>query len=286
MFRLLLDSTLLGRAARLYRGRPVLCRHVNSVKLRLGDAFIGSAIPGVDGRSKMVEQKLNSFFLVAIDRNTHCVSHEVSFEIQSVSELSRVLQWDAQAFRRPEIHELDHSEVARLKEHYSIDFDLKDMLIELRPWNRTDALPYKVHTNRELAMMIAGSKPLAVFSDPHPSQPDERFTPEQAFEPHVLAGHIVKREHIVPASENSRSQRRHNLGTRFVLYALPGETWRIEAYLLMRKTAEQCGWSEGFERMEGSLLGYEDWQNDVYIEHQRKVFQSASPASGASEPQA
>jgi hypothetical protein len=51
-----------------------------------------------------------------------------------------------------------------------------------------------------------------------------------------------------------------------VLYALPREAWRIEAYLLLWKTAEKSGWNAGFERMEGSLLGYEDWQNDYHME--------------------
>jgi hypothetical protein len=33
------------------------------------------------------------------------------------------------------------------------------------------------------------------------------------------------------------------------------------------KIAEKSGWNEGFERLEGNLLGYEDWQNDYHIEH-------------------
>jgi hypothetical protein len=41
------------------------------------------------------------------------------------------------------------------------------------------------------------------------------------------------------------------------LYALPDQEWRIEAFLLLLKTAEVTGWNEGFERMEGSLLGWE-----------------------------
>jgi hypothetical protein len=62
------------------------------------------------------------------------------------------------------------------------------------------------------------------------------------------------------------------MGTRRVLYALPGEQWRIDAYLLLWKTAKEAGWNEGFERMEGSLLGYEDWENDFHIEqHYRKA---------------
>ena len=52
---------------------------------------------------------------------------------------------------------------------------------------------------------------------------------------------------------------------RRVLYALSHEAWRIEAYLLLWATAEKSGWNAGFERMEGSLLGYEDWQDDIHI---------------------
>jgi hypothetical protein len=31
-------------------------------------------------------------------------------------------------------------------------------------------------------------------------------------------------------------------------------------------SAAKCGWSEGSEREQGSLLGYVDWQNDIFIE--------------------
>lgn len=34
----------------------------------------------------------------------------------------------------------------------------------------------------------------------------------------------------------------------------------------MKATGAKVGWSEGFERMEGYLLGYEERQNDLYIE--------------------
>jgi hypothetical protein len=36
--------------------------------------------------------------------------------------------------------------------------------------------------------------------------------------------------------------------------------------ILLLDTAAQTGWNEGFTRMEGSLLGYEAWQNDIFIE--------------------
>ena len=53
---------------------------------------------------------------------------------------------------------------------------------------------------------------------------------------------------------------------RIVMYALPHQEWRIDAMILLLETAAKSGWSEGFERMQGSLLGYEDRQNDIYIE--------------------
>lgn len=40
----------------------------------------------------------------------------------------------------------------------------------------------------------------------------------------------------------------------------------MDAYVLLWRTAEKSGWNEGFERMQGSLLGYDDEQNDIFIE--------------------
>jgi len=105
--------------------------------------------------------------------------------------------------------------------------------------------------------MLSGAKPLAVFSDDVPDNEEIELIPEESFSPYVQEGRFVKREF------------RYFIGLvniRTVLYALKEEAWRIDAWLLMRKTADKAGWSEGFERMEGSLLGYEDWQNDIHIE--------------------
>lgn len=50
--------------------------------------------------------------------------------------------------------------------------------------------------------------------------------------------------------------------THIAMYAKKQEEWRIEAYILLRNTWKKSGWSEALERMEDSLLGYEEWQND------------------------
>ena len=82
---------------------------------------------------------------------------------------------------------------------------------------------------------------------------------EQLFEPYVAAGRFIKRvQHGIRIKDLGPEHRR-------VFYSQPGEEWRIDAYILMKKVAERSGWGEALERMEGSLLGYEDWQNDVFI---------------------
>jgi hypothetical protein len=54
----------------------------------------------------------------------------------------------------------------------------------------------------------------------------------------------------------------------------------MDAYLLLWKTAEKSGWNAGFERMEGSLLGYEDWQNDAHMELIRRRKQQRCSEQG------
>jgi hypothetical protein len=37
------------------------------------------------------------------------------------------------------------------------------------------------------------------------------------------------------------------------------------------KASRKSGWNENFERLEGMMFGYEDWQNDWWIEDLRKM---------------
>ncbi|UUZ49180.1 hypothetical protein LP420_01675 [Massilia sp. B-10] len=112
-------------------------------------------------------------------------------------------------------------------------------------------------------MMLAGEKPFAAFSEYYPATGDDEVIPESVFAPYVASGLFSKAEHFIPGKENRT--------LRLVLYARNGEEWRIRAYVLVRTTAAKCGWSEGFERMEGSLLGYSDSQNDIFIERHFKA---------------
>jgi hypothetical protein len=130
-----------------------------------------------------------------------------------------------------------------------------------------DPLPYELHTNRELEFMLNKGKPLAHFSDEYPSGPDEEIIPELAFAPYVREGKFVMREFVEPLREPA--SKGHVRGIRHVFYAQSAEAWRIDAYIMMLAAAVKAGWSEGFERLEGSLLGYEEWQTDLHLERLR-----------------
>lgn len=114
-------------------------------------------------------------------------------------------------------------------------------------------LPYLVHTNRELGLMLRGEKPLARFarelSAPVPVL--ERYF--RMFDRHVAEGRFVKRT-VMPYPKAPFQS---------VYYALPGEEWRIDA---MIELLSGDGWTLADERREGELLGYSDWQNNIWIE--------------------
>ncbi len=112
--------------------------------------------------------------------------------------------------------------------------------------------------------MLESKKPLAYFPVQYPPNPDVEEIPERLFDPYVAALRFKKREWVTSALGRT---------TRIVMYSLPQQEWRIDAMILLLETAAKSGWSEGFERMQGSLLGYEDWQNDIYIE---KIFRPAN----------
>jgi hypothetical protein len=118
-------------------------------------------------------------------------------------------------------------------------------------------LPYLVHTNRELGLMLRGVKPLAFFLEIRGREPECLIRYWRMFDRHLTAGRLIKREFIEPAPQLP------HLESRTVFYAIPGEEWRVDA---MRELLRQSGeWSPERERRFGELLGYEHWQNDFWL---------------------
>jgi hypothetical protein len=118
------------------------------------------------------------------------------------------------------------------------------------------------HGGRELELMLAGRKPLAMFYELVPM--DAGLVPDEEFAPHVAAGRIVMREVFEPVAGLPEGTKDARL--RRVLYALPGETWRIDAMILLCQVyRQQGGWDVGLERLTGKLLGYDDQQIETWI---------------------
>jgi hypothetical protein len=56
-----------------------------------------------------------------------------------------------------------------------------------------------------------------------------------------------------------------------VYFAIPDQDWRIDAYVRLAENGCKNGWDDTHERRQGELLGYEDWQNDWWIENRRSL---------------
>lgn len=102
------------------------------------------------------------------------------------------------------------------------------------------------HNDRELELMLAGTKPMAMFSDAvHVSD----YFPEADFAPHVKSGRIIRAQEIIP---------RPPYDMRYLFYALPGEEWRIEEALVMCRNlcAGTAADQDADSARIGELLGY------------------------------
>ena len=127
-----------------------------------------------------------------------------------------------------------------------------------------NAVPsHESHTGRELEFMLTRGKPLAHFCDYYPPEPDEAVIPQATFRPHVKSELVEERRYVELQQLPVRVPQPR--GVLHVLYARRGEGWRIDAYIAMQYEADQAGWSERFERLQGSLLGYTDHENDLHI---------------------
>jgi hypothetical protein len=128
---------------------------------------------------------------------------------------------------------------------------------------RTSAgLPTHSHTGRELELMLDGRKPLAMFYAGVGELPNEDLVPEERFAPFVASGQFVRGEMTEEGQHHAGVDR--NVLVKYIFFAYKAEAWRIEAMKLLRRASGKSGWSETCERIEGSLLGYTDEENDAH----------------------
>jgi hypothetical protein len=126
----------------------------------------------------------------------------------------------------------------------------------VRQSSALDFLPYEVHTNREFELMMRGTKPLSVFSDWLEVDRSLLAAISEKFRPHIASGRFIERHYTRLPAARSRA-------ASMLLIARTSEEWRIDAYILLR---DEPGWNDDLERRQGSLLGYESWQTDAFLQ--------------------
>jgi len=116
------------------------------------------------------------------------------------------------------------------------------------------------HNDRELELMLAGTKPMAMFSDAvHVSN----YFPEADFAPHVAAGRIIRVEEIIPRPPHEM---------RYLFFALPGEEWRIKEALVMCRNlcAGTVKDHDADSARMAELLGYSREDIETFLAHAKR----------------
>jgi hypothetical protein len=125
------------------------------------------------------------------------------------------------------------------------------------------------HTGRELELMVAGKKPLAMFYAEVGELPDEELIPENRFSPYVKAGEFIRGETTLEGAYHPRWKR--NVVVKYVFYALRAEAWRIPAMVLvMNQQLKVRMPNEAIDRVTGALLGYTEEEIDAYCARSRQ----------------
>lgn len=199
---------------------------------------------------------MEKFVVEIIDNSTGCIVNDVVIEADNTNLVRSAIDPELSNFHPAAQYDLNRDELKKLSQIFSVPISITDgQQAKIRRWRSIDDLPYKVHTNRELILMLEGKKPMAIFVESLPSIPGLDLIPERYFSPYVNSGIFLRKEFYI--SDPS---------LKYVAFVKPDEKWRIDEFISLKKAAEKSGWSEEFERREGSLLGYEDWQNDIYID--------------------
>ena len=193
------------------------------------------------------------FVLQAADPETGCPALEARFAVNDITALRDLLEADDDPDLNG-VYVLDQDSLTAVSVRFDVPFVAGGREVSLEPWHRLRELPYLVHTGFELALMLQGRKPLAAFAD-SPVWLEEHVAP---FAPFVANGRIVRRTIEHP-------------DIREIYFVLPGEEWRIDAYLDLRATAVRSGWDYALERRQGDLLGYTDWENGCWAKWRKEM---------------
>lgn len=94
--------------------------------------------------------------LERIDEATGCLDTETAFEVENIERLRSVLGELAENIQPGWNAFLDSVQLKNLRANFDMGSPFDADQANLRTWMRIDELPYKVHTNRELLLMLSG----------------------------------------------------------------------------------------------------------------------------------
>jgi hypothetical protein len=117
------------------------------------------------------------------------------------------------------------------------------------------------HEDRELELMLAGLKPLAMF---YALDFEDWIIPEQDFAPHVAAGRFIKAEIFFDLDEHPEWK------IRYVFYAQPDQAQRIaQAIDVIRPIYLRLKpYDDDRDRALGRLLGYREEDIEFFLGRQ------------------
>jgi hypothetical protein len=210
------------------------------------------------------------FILQALDPEYGHPAFETMLVVERPEELRTLLGAAADDDPGLEMaYTLDPADIAAINRHFGLRFDPQGRETSLYQWTQLREVPYLVHTGYELVLMIDGRKQFARMGGGY--YPPDRYEGEDRFDRYVSQGLLHKEVELEKFDEPLRLKNGRILeGFRTVYYTRLGQEWRIAAWKLISKASRKSGWNEDFERLEGMLFGYEDWQNDWWIDDIRK----------------
>jgi hypothetical protein len=210
------------------------------------------------------------FLIEAFDHEQWCPVLQAMLAVDDPETLRAILgEVAADDPQLEKVYWLDDEDLAAVVATFGVGFDAaqldsKDLTIGLFRWRPFRQAPYLTHTQYELPLLLDGRKKLARMMDLYPPM---TFEGEDRFDHWVAKGVLHREEVNEPFDEPVQTRGQTYLGHRTVYYTPKGEEWRIPASkLIWDASGKSGGWNEYFERLEGMLYGYDDWQNDWWIE--------------------
>jgi hypothetical protein len=204
----------------------------------------------------------SAFILYAIDDELLYPCLATRFQTTDQEKLRRALSIDGTEDPLIEgIYTLSSQEAASLCEAFGLNFDhgQRDVVL-FKDHEKWSSCPYLFHTGYELPLLLQGRKKLGFMHFDSHNDDSQRL--KARFDHYVAEGMLHAEEEIFDVGDKSNRR----VGT--IYYTTKGEEWRIRTLMLIRRNSGAAGrWTEIHERLEGTLMGYEDWQNDWWLEY-------------------